>query len=1169
MNEYKFILNHQISLQKIEINFYFIAETLLKKYFNSPQKYAKLLFLIFYYKRVDFNQAQTPFFESNFHKINQFNKFLKFNICKINQKFYSLFNKFCLSNKLQHTQNINRKKGICVCKNGFSGDDCSIQCPLNNCTCQSPCVTCRGSSTWCASCLAGYKLIAEKGICQKQCDNSCLQCNLPLDPTSCTSCNDGFYLYQGQCFQCQFPCQTCSQSRNQCLSCVANYTLDQIKNVCNPICYGTCKECIQPLQNNSCKACFDQYYLSQQGECLPCSSQCLNCIGNSNICTKCYPGYFLDPITFQCNPTCAQNCLTCTEPLSPYQCTSCDKDYYLSNKQCLNCLSITDFTQPIPKECDGLFLFNSDCNSKCKVCLATDIKFCLSCSDQTTSAPYCDCSLNSIFLNGLCRSCPSQQFFDLTSSSCLKCHPSCQSCFGIKSNQCYSCFVQNAMEFDSSSNSCFCSDKDSVLMIETLQNSKQTAVCKEGMGVTFTRFYPNYQSQYQMFQATFTKNLLQNIYSSSIFQSFQFYIPEIQSSSYEIKIDAIQNNQILFQIFPKKSFHANQLIITVQSTTMISSADNIVLKPSLLNKSFALQIGPVFIDNSSQSGSNSGGVSDKLDQLVGFINYNEKVTNSINFLNQFSIFLHLVNTIQPSALFITINTNLPPIFYTIQRLMGTFVYQNVPEQSIYRADPKDCKLSYLTINYCDLENQNPQPYDQFQRLGFSTGFFLNIQNYLNQTIIGGCIFLLTKYLLQFYNEDLSNLKDLTKQQYENLTIQEIKNKATTLQQQQQIQELKRNSGVPFGFSNKKLFLIIQFLYLKSFDYFYSTFEANLLIFSISAHLFMRVNIFDSEMQSNALIRISTYIFVISFVFLAILINQGYICINKFINAEEITENLSNQLKMDAGYFCKNFHLLNFLKKWLVCCLHVELYYYPKVLIIAVIVIYSFGALLEFFFRPFQKTYQNIARIVGDLAFAFVYFCTLRTHQIYLILQFQTELNQSDVNQFSLWGLIASFSLIGYNGLYLVLYIMNLSDILYSKLCKDLFTKYREISIDFGKTTKSSTKQKKLEQKLTNSLAHKDTIENNNAAIFDLNCSIYSNQQFNDQYIFKKSDKNKQHNQDISLNKQQNYNQNIKKPQKINKIKIKVDKYGNIYNSNLEKFGIPLQPQRDHLSNDQL
>ncbi|EAS06483.2 leishmanolysin family protein (macronuclear) [Tetrahymena thermophila SB210] len=1085
----------------------------------------------------------------------------------------------CPSNFLQFCygaacpNNCNQKgycqNGKCNCKNGFQGDDCSIQCPLNNCTCQSPCVNCRGSSTWCTSCLAGYKLIAEKGTCQKQCDNSCLECNLPVNPTSCTSCKDGFYLYQGQCFQCQSPCQTCSQSRNNCLTCINNYTLNHLQNVCNPICYGACKECILPQQKNSCKSCFDQNYLSQQGECLPCSSQCLNCLGDSNICTKCYPGYILNPLTFQCNPICAQNCLTCTEPLSPLSCTSCEQGYYLNNNSCLSCLSITDFTKTVPNECNGLFLFNSDCNSRCKVCLATDIKFCLNCSDQTTKTPYCDCPSNSIFLNGLCRSCPSQQFFDLASSSCLKCHPSCQSCFGIKSNQCYTCFVQNGMEFNSNSNSCSCSDKDSVLMINTLSNQQQTAVCKQGMGVNFTRFYPNYQSQYQMFQATFTMNLQQNIQNSNIQQSFKFYIPEIQSSSYEIKIEAIQKNQILFQIFQKKSFHANQLVITVSSTTQISSTENILLKPSLLNKSFTLQIGPVFIDSSSGSGQNSGGISDKLDQIVGFVNYNQQVTNSINFLNQFSIFLHLVNTIQPSALFITINTSLPPLFYTLQRVMGTFVYQNVPEQSVYRADPKDCKLSYLTIDYCDLENQNPQPYNQFQRLGFSTGFFLNIQNFLNQTIIGGCIFLLTKYLLQFYNEDLSTLKDLTKSQYQNLTVEEMKHNPNLIQQQKQIQQLRRFSGVPFGYSNKKLHLVIQFLHVKSFDYFFSTFEANLLIFSVSAHLFIRVNIFDPEVQQNALVRISTYVFIISFIFLVNLLNQGYICINKSDNLDVITENLSNELKMNAGYFCKNFHLLNFLKKWLVCCLHVELYYYPKVLIIAVIVIYSFGVLLEVFFRPFQKTYQNLVRIVGDLTFAFVYFCTLRTHQIYLSLQLQAELNQNDVNQFSLWGLIATFSLIGYNGLYLILYIINLSVILYSKLCKNFFTKYREISLELGQTTKSSYKQKQLHKKLTSSLAHKETIENNNAAIFDLNCSIYSNSQFNDQYIFQKSDRSNKNNNKINLKKQQNNNQHSQKPQKTNKIKIKIDKYGNICNKNLEKFGVPIYPQRDHLSNDQL
>ena len=53
------------------------------------------------------------------------------------------------------------------------------------------------------------------------CPSECTICN---NPTSCQSCQNGFYLYESRCFTCQNTCKTCDGPTNtDCNSCSSGY----------------------------------------------------------------------------------------------------------------------------------------------------------------------------------------------------------------------------------------------------------------------------------------------------------------------------------------------------------------------------------------------------------------------------------------------------------------------------------------------------------------------------------------------------------------------------------------------------------------------------------------------------------------------------------------------------------------------------------------------------------------------------------------------------------------------------------------------------------------------------------------------------------------------------------------------------------------------------------
>lgn len=149
------------------------------------------------------------------------------------------------------------------------------------------------------------------GNCFK-CPLGCSTCN---EYYVCTSCLDGYYLFNGTCRICPAKCKTCRLENGlqqpTCSSCEYPYVFSQldIGDVC-ALCAYPCKYC---LNNNltHCVTCLKPFMQnSDNGKCVICQQpNCEACdFVNLSACLTCRDGYF--PINTICQP-CPANCSKC------------------------------------------------------------------------------------------------------------------------------------------------------------------------------------------------------------------------------------------------------------------------------------------------------------------------------------------------------------------------------------------------------------------------------------------------------------------------------------------------------------------------------------------------------------------------------------------------------------------------------------------------------------------------------------------------------------------------------------------------------------------------------------------------------------------------------------------------------------------------------------------
>lgn len=346
-----------------------------------------------------------------------------------------------------------------------------------NGVCAANCVSCK-SSTFCLNCKTGYYInynegIEDKNFCQicndicpkcpdgnyydtinkvcKKCYLSCSKCKGGL-ATDCLSCKNQLnLLVNNECLDCSEAGSTClACGKNQlsqiiCTKCIQGYYSNQ--GICIK-CVANCLDCI----TSSCITCAQGFY-NQLGLCQSCESNCLTCEQTGKNCKSCRTGQFLSLSGYCLDFDCVSltNCNKCegTEILICLECKA--GNYLASDKACNKCISNCESCSS-SLDCNtcsvGFYLFQNTClpcGNKCASC--KNLSDCTQCMpnyqlDGQKNCNLIECKFNCRFCKGLntndCITCNDGFFLEKT-GICYKCSNMCLTCKGQGEDQCLSC----------------------------------------------------------------------------------------------------------------------------------------------------------------------------------------------------------------------------------------------------------------------------------------------------------------------------------------------------------------------------------------------------------------------------------------------------------------------------------------------------------------------------------------------------------------------------------------------------------------------------------------------------------------------------------------------------------------------------------------------------------
>ncbi|EAR86017.1 leishmanolysin family protein (macronuclear) [Tetrahymena thermophila SB210] len=271
------------------------------------------------------------------------------------------------------------KNGFILFRNACYEQKCSEGFFLNNfgrCVrCDDSCLKCDTFKDNCTECANGFTYEASSQKCIKilnnnQCHPTCQECSQPNNSSACTSCNDGYFIFNGMCIQCSSQCLTCKRKSNFCTQCKQGFRLDSIFGRCIQDCQqryyfnqtnNQCQPCLSPCENCEyysyrCTSCIQGYkydndsfaceidckpgeYKNTIQSCKQCSFPCLTCEFDDNRCLSCVSGYTYRDYSCQKNSrsnfrACHESCNTCIKAMDPHSCDSCREGYTLINGTC-------------------------------------------------------------------------------------------------------------------------------------------------------------------------------------------------------------------------------------------------------------------------------------------------------------------------------------------------------------------------------------------------------------------------------------------------------------------------------------------------------------------------------------------------------------------------------------------------------------------------------------------------------------------------------------------------------------------------------------------------------------------------------------------------------------------------------------------------------------------
>ncbi|KAL7716864.1 Protein serine/threonine kinase [Entamoeba marina] len=190
-----------------------------------------------------------------------------------------LYNGGCVTN-ISHCT-ITTTTGCLRCSDGYYLNE-EMQCS----NCSTNCLTCLNTEDTCTSC-DFLEMLTPSNECSgiESFLPHCIKLNKIL--ITCEECDEGYYVVNRMCSECQSGCDVCS-SIEYCLTCNYDYYLTKTKNCALK---STIIGCDGNITENGCSSCSDGYF-SNDNACELCNETCQTCSSN-NDCTSCIDGYVL------------------------------------------------------------------------------------------------------------------------------------------------------------------------------------------------------------------------------------------------------------------------------------------------------------------------------------------------------------------------------------------------------------------------------------------------------------------------------------------------------------------------------------------------------------------------------------------------------------------------------------------------------------------------------------------------------------------------------------------------------------------------------------------------------------------------------------------------------------------------------------------------------------
>ncbi|KAL4488829.1 hypothetical protein ABPG72_016482 [Tetrahymena utriculariae] len=372
---------------------------------------------------------------------------------------------------------------------------------------------------------------------------------------------------------------------------------------------------------------------------------------------------FYNENTFSCQDSninipnqCDIQCATCYG--QPNYCLTC-----ISGRinppfcRCDNTLYSNKFTDPISDTCQAKV-----CPNKCLTC--DENKQCLRCKRDRISSPSCVCPYG--FYDDpnnsqqLCQKCQDGFYFDENQQKCLQCFELCSSCYGEKENNCLTC-------------------SQSLIL-----NSQNQCTCPKGS--LFIK--DNSQKCYNFMKTYFLNMPSQDNYELII--------------SFDQSIDKLQ--EIFTQYGTDKLFEINisetiGFLIFKNTSLFINYQQKFILDPGYGRIPVQFSLGPYFLKTN-------------MDIPISSIIPQDK--NVVSVVSKFQVLFYILNSVQPTSMFLLLNLQLPPNLYQFLSQFGKYAFRNVPATQSEKVQNK-FDIFGFNANY---EVQNSSQVN-FARLGFS------------------------------------------------------------------------------------------------------------------------------------------------------------------------------------------------------------------------------------------------------------------------------------------------------------------------------------------------------------------------------------------------------------------------------------------------------------------